>query len=415
MFIKRFKLFNLLGFPIYLDVSWFVIAVLLSWSLAKTVFPRQLEGQAESTYWLMGIAGALGLFASVLAHELGHAVIARRFDLPMRGITLFIFGGVAEMSREPPGAKSEFFVAIAGPIVSVALSIACGIVVALGGQAFPDSVSGVLWYLAMINAVIVAFNMIPAFPLDGGRVLRSALWYWKGNLRWATRIASTIGSGFGLALILLGLLSLLTGNVLGAIWQFLIGMFLRNAAQMSYQQVLVRRALDGEPVSRFMNPNVITVPPSMTIDQLVDEFVYRHHYKMYPVTEDDRLLGCITTREIQQVPRERWAGTTVAELIQPCREHCTATPEADAMEAMTKMSRQNVSRMMIVRDGRLEGILSLKDLMAFIALKVELGDDQGPDGPANARPLWTDPARRYSLPPTGHREPPRNPETLNSH
>jgi len=415
MFIKRFKLFNLLGFPIYLDVSWFIIAILLSWSLAKSVFPQQLEGQTDSTYWLMGIAGALGLFASVLAHELGHAVVARRFDLPMRGITLFIFGGVAEMSREPPSAKAEFFVAVAGPIVSVAVSALCGVVVAVAGTVFPPAVSGVLWYLATINAVIVAFNMIPAFPLDGGRVLRSALWYWKGNLRRATRIASTIGSGFGLALILMGLLSLLSGNVLGAVWQFLIGMFLRNAAQMSYQQVIVRRSLEGEPVSRFMNRDVVTVPPWMPISQLVDEYVYRRHFKMYPVTEDEKLLGCVTTREIQQVPRERWTETTVADVLQPCRQECTVVPEADAMEAMTKMSRQNVSRMMIVKDGRLEGILSLKDLMAFIALKVELGDDQGPYDPSNTPPIWADRGASPAISRTGRFEPTGRKEQLPSH
>ena len=378
MFTTRFKIFNLLGFPIYLDLSWFVVAILISWSLASSVFPAQVEGLPAGQYWAMGVLGALGLFASILAHELGHAVIARRFDLPMRGITLFIFGGVAEMAKEPPSAKAEFFVAIAGPIVSVFVSMACFAVAILGETVIPPAASAVIWYLATINAVVVAFNLIPAFPLDGGRVLRSILWHVKGNLRWATKISSSLGAAFGLALILLGLLNLLGGNVIVALWQFLIGMFLRNAAQMSYQQVLVRRALEGEPVSRFQNRDVITGSPSLTLDRLVDEFVYQHHHKLFPVTDNDRLVGCVTTRQIQQVPREQWPETTVAAIADQCGDESTSAPEADAMEALAKLSRNQASRMLVVSESRLVGILSLKDLMKFISLKVELGDDHDP-------------------------------------
>ncbi len=376
MFSKRYKILNLLGFPIYLDLSWFAIVVLISWSLASRIFPTQVEGLSPGQYWTMGVLGALGLFASILAHELGHAVVARRFDLPMRGITLFIFGGVAEMTKEPPSAKAEFFVAIAGPIVSVLVSAACFAIAMFSGPAMPPSVSAVIWYLATINAVVVVFNLIPAFPLDGGRVLRSILWHFTGNLRWATKVASSLGSAFGVYLIVFGFLNLLAGNLIGALWQILIGMFLRNAAQMSYQQVLVRRALEGEPVSRFMNRDVITVPASLPLDRLIEDFVYRHHHKMYPVTAGDQLIGCVTTRQVQQVPREQWHETTVGDVVERCGEDSTTTPNADAMEALTKLSRNEASRMLVVSDGQLAGILSLKDLMKFISLKVELEGDQ---------------------------------------
>src|SRR6056297_3037103 len=166
MITKRLKIFGLLGFPIYLDLSWFAIAILIAWSLATGVFPNQIDGLTATAYWSMGVIGALGLFASILAHELGHAVVARRFDLPMRGITLFIFGGVAEMSKEPPSAKSEFFVAIAGPIVSIVLAAVCLAIAAVGENSMPASVVAVIGYLGMINGVVVAFNLIPAFPLD---------------------------------------------------------------------------------------------------------------------------------------------------------------------------------------------------------------------------------------------------------
>ena len=377
MITKRFKIFELLGFPIYLDLSWFAIAILISWSLATGVFPQQVEGLTGLTYWSMGVVGAMGLFASILAHELGHAVMARRFDLHMRGITLFIFGGVAEMSEEPPNAKSEFYVAIAGPIVSIFIAITCLAVGAVGGGLMPESFSAVVWYLGMMNGVLVAFNMIPAFPLDGGRVLRSILWHVKGNLRWATKISSSLGSGFGLVLIIMGLMNLLAGNVIGAVWQFLIGMFLRNAAQGSYQQVLVRRALEGEPVSRFMQPNVVTVEPSLSVDTFVEDYVYRLHHKMFPVTDNGRLIGCVTTRDVQQVPRNEWATTTVAQISRDCEQKNTITPSSDAIQALAKMSQAGVSRMMVVDEDRLVGLLSLSDLMKFIALKMELeGGDE---------------------------------------
>ena len=376
MITKRFKICSLLGFPIYLDLSWFVIAILVTWSLATGVFPRQVEGLTSTAYWTMGVVGALGLFASILAHELGHAVVARRFDLHMRGITLFIFGGVAEMSKEPPSAKAEFFVAIAGPIVSILISAGCLAVGLVSGHMMADSVVTVVWYLGMINGIVVVFNLIPAFPLDGGRVLRSILWHVKGNLRWATRISSSIGSGFGLVLIGFGLLNLLAGNLIGAMWQAMIGIFLRNAARMSYQQVLVRRALEGEPVARFMQPNVVTVEPSLSVEELVEHFVYRLHHKMFPVADNGTLLGCVTTRDVQRIPRDEWSTTTVAHIASRCEPDNTISPASDAMEALSQMSRNGSHRLMVVDGHRLVGLLSLSDLVNFISLKVELQDDE---------------------------------------
>lgn len=387
MITKRFRICSLLGFPIYLDLSWFAIAILISWSLATGVFPQQVEGLTGATYWTMGVAGAIGLFASILAHELGHAVVARRFDLHMRSITLFIFGGVAEMSEEPPSAKSEFYVAIAGPIVSIFIAVGCLAIGTVGGHVMPDPAAAVISYLGMINGILVVFNMIPAFPLDGGRVLRSILWHVKGNLRWATRISASIGSGFGLLLIVFGLMNLLAGNVVGAIWQALIGMFLRNAAQSSYQHVLVRQALEGEPIARFMQPDVVTVDPSLSVETLVEDYVYRTHHKMFPVTDNGRLLGCVTTRDVQQVPRNEWATTTVASISRECEKDNTIAPTSDAMQALAKMSQAGVSRMMVVDNERLVGLLSLSDLLKFIALKIELEDHDGSinDGSVEAR------------------------------
>lgn len=380
MFTKRFRLFQLLGFDIYIDLSWFLIAILITWSLATALFPHFYPDLTSAVYWWMGLSGALGLFASIVLHELGHSVVARQFGMKMKGITLFIFGGVAEMSDEPPSAKAEFWVAIGGPIVSVVLAIGfylfsiAGVAIGL-----PSSVTGVLWYLGLINAILVGFNMIPAFPLDGGRVLRSILWAIRGSLRQATRITSAIGSGFGMFLILLGILSVIGGNFIGGMWQFLIGMFLRGAAQMSYQQVLVRRALEGEPISRLMQRDIRTVTPEMLIDEFVDNFIYRHHHKLYPMVEDGRLTGCVTIQGIKEVPREQWSSRTLGDVRESCGEDNTVSPDADAVQVLAQMNRNGRSRLMVVDQGELQGLVTLKDLMNFIALKMELeGESPGP-------------------------------------
>ncbi|MCA9213360.1 MAG: CBS domain-containing protein, partial [Planctomycetales bacterium] len=285
---------------------------------------------------------------------------------------------------------SEFYVAIAGPIVSIFIALGCLAIGAVGGQVMPLSAAAVIWYLGMMNGVLVVFNMIPAFPLDGGRVLRSILWHVKGNLRWATRISSSIGSGFGLVLIGFGLMNLLAGNVIGAVWQAMIGMFLRNAAQMSYQQVLVRRALEGEPVSRFMQSNVVTVDPSLSVEELVENYIYRLHHKMFPVTDNGRLLGCVTTRDVQKVPRNEWAATTVASISRECEKDNTIAPTSDAMEALSQMSRHGAHRLMVTDDDRLVGLLSLSDLVNFMSLKVELEDDGPMESDTISRQEWVD-------------------------
>jgi Zn-dependent protease len=281
VFGKRINLFKLLGFEVRIDLSWIIIVVLIIWSLSVGLFPYQYKNLSKQTYWLMGALGALGLFLSIIFHEFAHSLVARRFGMPMKGITLFIFGGVAEMGEEPPSAKAEFMMAIVGPLSSIMIGLILYGISALGTQSrWPDPVNGVLRYLAMINGILAGFNLLPAFPLDGGRVLRSILWGVKRNLRWATRISSQIGSAFSFLLIILAVFQLFRGNFIGAMWWFLIGMFLRGAAKMSYQQLLTRNALEGEPVSRFMRSDPITVPPSITVQQLVEDYIYLYVTKL---------------------------------------------------------------------------------------------------------------------------------------
>jgi Zn-dependent protease len=322
----------------------------------------------------MGVIGAVGLFASIIFHELWHSLVARNFGISMKEITLFIFGGVASMEEEPPSAKAEFSMAIAGPIASFLLGFilyGMSVVGALGNWSPP--VLGVMSYLSSINFLLALFNLVPAFPLDGGRMLRAVLWSRKHNLRWATRIATQIGSGFGIALIIMGILFIISGGFINGMWWALIGMFLRNASKMSYQRLLIQQTFEGEPVRRFMQVNPVTVAPSMTIDRLVEEYIYTYHFKMFPVTENHTLLSCISTREVKNIPREEWGQRTVGEVATPCSPENTVTADTDAMKVLAIVNRTRSSRLMVVDEhGHLVGIIALKDLLQFLSLKLDL-------------------------------------------
>lgn len=373
MFGKRLKLFKLLGFEVRLDLSWIFIAILVVWSLSAGFFPHFYQDLSTQTYWVMGVVGALGLFASIVVHEFAHSLVARQFGMPMKGITLFIFGGVAEMGEEATSPKGEFFMAIVGPLTSIALAALFYGGAWLGRNSiWSTSVFGVLEYLGFINAILAGFNLLPAFPLDGGRVLRSILWGAKKNLKWATRISSNIGIGFGLLLVFLGVVQIVSGNFVGGLWWVLIGMFLQGAARMSYQQILTRQALEGEPISRFMKSDPQTVPTSLTVQDLVDNYIYSQHYKMYPVTEDGKLKGYVTTKQVQEIPRDEWDRHTVDEIYTPYSPENTISPDADAVEALSRMKSLGTSRLLVAEGGRLRGIVALKDLMDFLSLKGEL-------------------------------------------
>ncbi len=372
MFGKSIKLFSLFGFDVKIDISWLVLAFLITWSLAQGLFPYYFKDLSSTTYWWMGIFGALGLFISIIFHELSHSMVARNFGLPIKGITLFIFGGVAHMEEEPPSAKAEFLMAIAGPLSSILLGIVFYVLRTAGKTVWPISVTGVLGYLAFINWILAGFNLLPAFPLDGGRVLRSILWKWKNNIGWATRISSRIGTLFGFVLIAMGVVQFFSGNLIGGIWWFMIGLFLQNAARMSYQQLVTRRALEGETVRNLMIRDPVTVAPSTKIEELVEEYIYRHHYKMYPVVEDDKLIGCITTRQLREIPKDRWPTKTVGEIAHACSKENTINPDTDVVKVLSLMNRTRNSRLMVVEGNKLIGLIALKDIMDFLSIKLDL-------------------------------------------
>ncbi len=377
MLKRPLTLFHVLGFKVGIDWTWPFLAILIVWSLAKWFFPIRYPDMAEITYWMMGISGAFGLFGSLILHELSHSLVARRYDIPIQHITLFIFGGVAQMDKEPPSAKSEFHMAVAGPLASLVLAGGFSGAYALGNlQGLPLPVLGVLSYLAFINALLAAFNLFPAFPLDGGRMFRAVLWHWKRDLRWATKVSSHIGSGFGLLLMMVGVFNILQGQPLNGIWFLVLGLFLDRAASASYDQLLTRQAMEGEPIRRFMTTQVVTVEPDLSVKEFVEQYVYRHLHDVFPVIKNSQALGCIHARHVNRVSRQEWDRRTVNDLLIPLSEKNSITPETDVYQTLSLMNRTGNTRLIVMENNRLAGIVALKDILKFLSLKLELEGDR---------------------------------------
>ena len=375
-------IFRPFGFSVRLDPSWFVVGTLVTWSLASGIFPSRVPGLHPAAYWIMGVAGALGLLASILFHELCHALAGRHFGIHLRGIRLFIFGGVAEMLSEPPSPRAEFVVAAVGPASSIVLSGVTFGVATLLGSVLPRWAEAILLYLAGINLVLALFNLIPAFPLDGGRLLRAALWQRQKSIRRATRITSRLGEAFGLILIGVGVISVIQGRWLTGVWWAMIGLFLRGAAQQAYRHVIVRRALSGTSVGQLTLPDPAPLDPDALIRDLIHGPLDRTQYELFPVVEDGKLLGAVTREGVELVPREKWDWTRVKDIIEPLTESNTISPDADAMAALLHMQAHRATCLIVAEGDRLAGMLTLRDLMGFLSMKVELGSaaSRAPDG-----------------------------------
>jgi Zn-dependent protease/CBS domain-containing protein len=372
MFGRPISLFKVFGFEVKFDISWLLLAALITWSLASGLFPEYYKDLPPAAYWWMGVAGAVGLFLSIVVHELTHSLVARYYGISMKGITLFIFGGVAHMENDPPSPKAEFMMAIVGPLCSFLIGFLSFLLYTFGEKnGWPVTINGVLNYLTWLNIVLAIFNLIPAFPLDGGRILRSALWIWKKDIRWATGIAAQIGSRFGILLIIMGIVYIISGNFVGGLWWFLIGLFLRSTAQMSYQQLLARNLFNAKKVNELMVKDPVTVPRSISLEEFIRDYVYKHNFQMYPVLSFGKLTGCISIKQVASIPREEWAQYTVGAVALPCNEETTVDPEEDANKALAIMNRTGNSRLLVVKGDQLKGIIALKDMLALLSLKME--------------------------------------------
>jgi Zn-dependent protease/CBS domain-containing protein len=385
-----FGIGRIFGINIRIDWSWLFIFFLITWNLSA-VFGQAHLGWGPVQVWGMAIVAALLFFASVLAHELAHSLVARARGIPVRSITLFLFGGVSDIQREPSSPAAEFLMAIVGPLTSIVLG---GLLVWLAGAnvgPLRDTMTNptrtvaqlgmlptLLLWLGSINVILGIFNMIPGFPLDGGRVLRSILWAVVGSLRLATRWASGVGQAIAWLMIIGGISMAFgmqipffgTGFVSG-LWLAFIGWFLNSASVQSYQQVVVHDILEGVPVARMMRSN----PPSCSADCSVSRLVHEHIMgtddHTFPVLDNGRLLGIVTLEDVRKVSHDAWDTTTVREIMTPADQLTVVTPDEDAAEALNKLTQRDVGQMPVLRNGQLVGLLRRQDIIKWLQLHAE--------------------------------------------
>jgi Zn-dependent protease len=355
------RLGRIAGVEVGVNWSWLVVFALIVWSLASGVFPDQNPGLSDGTYVAMGIVAAVVFFASLLAHELGHALQARREGMEIDGITLWLFGGVARFKGMFESAGAEFRIAIAGPLVSLALGLAFAFAAWLIG--LPESVDGVLAWLGYINLTLLVFNLIPALPLDGGRVLRAALWRVKGDFHWATTLAGGIGRGFGYLFIAGGLALFIVWNSFSGAWLAFIGWFLLQAAGQEVRYLAAREALGGLRVRDLMVRDPVTVEPDVSIGTFMDEVAWSRRYTTYPVVEDGTPVGLLSFRCVTEVPRAEWDERSVRDCMIPRERVPVLREEEELIDALAELSDGDVNRGLVLRDGGLAGFLSITDLV----------------------------------------------------
>lgn len=374
---RDWQIGRILGIPIKVHVSWFFVFLFVTWSLATGYLPDVLPGLSSLRYWGIGGVAAVLLFVSVLLHELGHSYVALRYKIPISQITLFVFGGMAQMRKEPPGPRAEFLIAIAGPIVSFLLA---GIL--LGGWLYlnlPNEFNGVLalgFLLGSINLQLGLFNLIPGFPLDGGRVLRAVLWSLSGDFYQATNRAALAGQGFGLLFALFGVWLILGGNfgfvdpslMTHGSWIILIGGFLFVAARSSRRQSTIRASLAGIAVRDVMVHQVVTLEPDLTIEDCVTGHFFQYGYAAFPVVQDEKLLGLVTVEHLQSLPRNLWAWRKVRDLMLPWTREMEIASDASVLQALEFMIASGRSRLVVVDQGKVMGLVTQSGIVRLLPL-----------------------------------------------
>jgi Zn-dependent protease/predicted transcriptional regulator len=347
------------GVELGLNWSWLIAAGLIVWVLAAGVFPEGNPGLSDGTYVVMAVAAAVAFFACLLAHELGHAVAARHEGVEIDGITLWVFGGVARFKAMFPSAGAEFRIAVAGPLVSLLLGvILLGFVLLVP---LPAAVDGAVHWLGYINLVLLGFNLLPALPLDGGRVLRAALWARKGDFAAATRAAAGLGRGFGQVLIAFGVLTAILGGAIGGIWLAFIGWFLLMAAESEAAAAAARSVLSGVRVEEVMVRDPVSVAPAQPLDRFMDEVFLHYRHVAYPVAENGTAVGIVSFRDVAASDRSRWSERTVADAMVPVERALVVDPDAELSEVLPQLSQTEPRRALVCRGGRLAGLLSVTD------------------------------------------------------
>lgn len=372
MIKSSIKIGTLFGIPIRIHISWFLIFFLTTGSLGGTYFPQRYPHWSPVLGWTVGLTTSLLFFASVLVHELAHSLVARRRGLPITDITLFIFGGAAQITEEPRSASTEFLTSIAGPLTSLVLG---GFFAALSWITRPISepIAALSTYLSGINLMLAVFNLLPGFPLDGGRVLRAILWAIKRDLRWATRWATLAGQGLAYLFITLGIWQVFRGNWINGLWTAFIGWFLDNAAQTSYRQVALRSLLAGHTAQEIMTRECFPLAPDLTLEQLVHEHILTTGRRCYPIMVEGQVQGLLTIHNVKRVPRQRWATTTAAQIMIPLKELKTISPDEGLWSALQQMTEEGVNQLPVMENERLVGMLARDNVLTFLRTKAELG------------------------------------------
>jgi Zn-dependent protease/predicted transcriptional regulator len=378
------------GIQIGIDASWLIIFAVVLWSLAAGYFPHAYPGYGWGAYLVVGAVATVLFFVSIVVHELSHAVVANRLGQPVHRITLFIFGGMAQLTREPRDPTSEIKIASVGPLTSLAVAGVFGTIAWLAAPALPALWTAVFRYLATINVALAVFNLLPGFPLDGGRLARAIFWRRSGDLRAATARAANWGAGIALGLMVLGALQIFAGALIGGIWLILIGMFLRGAARAGYHGVVVEQALRQARVRDVMVEPVV-VPPDVSAAQAIDEYFLRYGYGAFPVAAGDGPEGLVSLAQMREVPPDERPRRRVREIMRPIdRELCVA-PGASASQALRQLVDGDSGRLVVVENGRLVGLITRADIMRFVRAKRALDEP-----PAPPRDVAAPPGRRLA-------------------
>ena len=365
------KLGRIWGIPIGLHFSWFLIFIFLTWSLATGLFPFQYPGVSIIIYWLLAIGTSILFFSSVLSHELGHVFIALRNSVPVKGITLFIFGGVAQITEEPRSPGAEFRIAIAGPLVSLGLAGLFGSLILLGDTIPSLGIAGA--WLFRVNLILAVFNMIPGFPLDGGRVLRAALWWLSNDYYRATQIASFSGQLFAFGFIGFGIFSFLTGNGLNGLWLVFIGWFLRNAASAGYAQANLQRSLQGVTVSQVKTEECVPISGLTPVSQLVQDNVLGQGQRCFVVSEDGTPRGTLTLEDISRIPQRKRPYVRSEQVMTPLDQSLQVAPSTELTQALQSMDQSELAQLSVFENGKFLGMLTRDRVLRFIQTRLEFG------------------------------------------
>lgn len=367
------------GITISIHVSWIIIVVLLTWSLATGWFTAFAPYWSTVTYWTVCLLATLLLFVSVLIHELAHSLVARMRGLPVKNITLFIFGGVSNIEQEPKSPGVEFQMTFVGPLTSFLLGgLSYLLWFLIGGGTSP--LAAILWYLTVANILLGFFNLIPCFPLDGGRVLRSIIWKISGSLQTATRITMAVGQVIGYLFILYGIVLFFMGAILSGIWIGFIGWFLLNSAHSASSHTMLENMLKGVTVGAVMNVEPVTVPADLSLQRLVYDLLLPRGYRSAFVTQNDQLVGLVTLTDIRHSPQTQWEQTPVSDIMTPLEKLHVISPQQSLSEVLSMMVAQDVNQLPVVQDIHLVGVLRRDDVMRFLEVRRSLGLDVSSGG-----------------------------------